>query len=52
MIDCTCSMEKEFNELICMNLRIVLFLIVNEFGSCHSYVCGLLTRGTKDSFLD
>ena len=42
-IDNECSLEKEFTELICMNLLIVLYLTINQVYSCHGYVCGHLT---------
>ena len=43
MIDSGCSLEKEFTELIRMNLRMVLYLIVNQVDSCHGCVCSPLT---------
>ena len=42
-IDSGCSLKKEFIELICMNPRMVLYLIVNQVDSCHNCVCSLLT---------
>ena len=38
-----CSLEKELIELIYMNPRIVLYLIINQIDSCHSCVYGHLT---------
>ena len=37
------SLDKEFNDLICMNPLIVLYLIVYQFDSYHDYICGLFT---------
>ena len=37
-IDSGCSLEKEFTELIHMNPKIVLYLIVNQVNSCHNCV--------------
>ena len=42
-IDSGCSLEKEFNELIRMNPRIVLYLTVNQVDSYHGCVCDTLT---------
>ena len=42
-IDSGYSLEKDFTKLICINLLIVLCQIVNQVGSCHSYICGPLT---------
>ena len=42
-IDSGCSLEKEFTELICMNLGMVLCQIFNQVDSCHSCVRGPLT---------
>ena len=42
-IDSGCSLEKEFTELIHMNLWMVLYLTVNQVDSCHGCVCGPLT---------
>ena len=42
-IDSGCSLEKEFTELTCMSLLMVLYLTVNHVDSCHGCVCGLLT---------
>ena len=42
-INSSCSLEKEFTELICMNHRMVLYLTINQVDSCHGYVCGPLT---------
>ena len=47
-IDSECSLEKEFTELIRINPRMVLYLIVNQVYSCHGCVCGPLTWDTKD----
>ena len=37
-IDSWGSLEKEFTKLIYMNPLMVLYLIVNQFDSCHSYI--------------
>ena len=37
------SLEKEFTELISINLRIVLYLTINHVDSCHDDVCDPLT---------
>ena len=42
-IESVCSLEKEFIELIRMNLSIVLYLTINQVDSCHGFVCGPLT---------
>ena len=42
-IDSECSLEKEFTELICTNLLMVLYLTVNQVDSCHDCVFGPLT---------
>ena len=42
-IDSGCSLEKEFTELIRMNLLIVLCQIVNQVDSCHGCIRGSLT---------
>ena len=42
-IDSECSLEKEFIELICKNLWIVLYLAIYQAYSFHSCVCGPLT---------
>ena len=42
-IDCGCSLEKEFTELIFMNPSMILYLTINQVDSCHNYVCGPLT---------
>ena len=47
-IDSGCSLEKEFTELICMNPWVLLYLIVNQVGSCYSCICGSLSWDTKD----
>ena len=47
-IDSGCSLEKWFTELICMNPWMLLYVIVNQFDSCHGCVCGPLTWDTKD----
>ena len=47
-IDSGCSLEKEFTELIYMNLWMVLYITVNEVVSCHGCVCGPLTWDSKD----
>ena len=47
-IDSGYSLEKEFTELICMYLQMVLYLIVNQFNICHGYVYGPLTWDTKN----
>ena len=41
-IDSGCSLEKDFTELIRMNPRMVLYLIVNHVDSCHGCVYGPL----------
>ena len=33
-----CSLENEFNELICMNPLVVLYLTINQVDSCHGFV--------------
>ena len=43
MTDIECSLEKEFIELICMNLLMVLYQTVNQVYSCHEYLRGPLT---------
>ena len=47
-IDSGCSLEKEFSELIRMNLWMVLYRIVDQVYSCHGCVCGPLTWDAKD----
>ena len=42
-IDNGCSLKKKFTELIYMNPRMVLYLIVNQVDSCHSRLCDPLT---------
>ena len=42
-IDSGCSLEKDYIELIRMNLLMVLYLTFNQVDSCHGYVCGPLT---------
>ena len=42
-IDNGYSLDKEFNDLICMNPLIVLYLIVYQVDSYHDYICGLFT---------
>ena len=42
-IESECSLEKEFTELIRMNPRTVLYLIIDQVDSCHDCVCGPLT---------
>ena len=46
-IDTGCSLEKEFIKFICMNPRMILYLIVNQLHLCHDYVCDSLTLYTK-----
>ena len=38
-IDSRRTLEKEFAELIRMNLLMVLYLIFNQVYSCHGCVC-------------
>ena len=47
-IDSGYSFEKEFAELIRMNLWMVLYLTVNQVDPYHGCVCGPLTWDTKD----
>ena len=42
-IDSESFLEKVFNELICINFLMVLYLIINQVDSCHDCVCGPLT---------
>ena len=42
-IDSGSSLEKEFTELIHMNLLMIFYLTVNQVDSCHGCVCGPLT---------
>ena len=42
-IDSENFLEKVFNELICINFLMVLYLIINQVDSCHDCVCGPLT---------
>ena len=42
-IDNGCYLEKEFTELIYMNISMVLYLTVKHVDSCHDCVCGPLT---------
>ena len=37
------SYEKEFTEFIHINLRMVIYLTVNQVNSCRVYICGSLT---------
>ena len=37
-IDIECSLKKEFTELILLNPLMVLYLIVNQVDSYHSYI--------------
>ena len=46
-IDNRWSLEKEFIELIRMNLWMVLYLPINQVNSCHGCVCGILTWDAK-----
>ena len=47
-IDSECSLEKEFTELIHMNLWMVLYLTANQVDSWQGCVYGPLTWDTKD----
>ena len=42
-IDSGYSLKKEFTKLFCMNMRMVLYQIVNQFNTCHNCVHGPLT---------
>ena len=42
-IESECFLEKDFTELIHMNLSMVLYLNFNQFDLCHSCVCAPLT---------
>ena len=42
-INSGCSLKKEFTQLICINLCMVLYLIVSQVDTCHDFVCGPLT---------
>ena len=48
-IDSGYSLENEFTELIRMNPKIILYLIVNWVDSCHSFLCCPLTETPKTS---
>ena len=39
-IDSWFFLEKEFTELIRINPKMILYLIVNQVDSCHNCVCG------------
>ena len=42
-IDSGCSLEKKFTKFVCMNPKMVLYLIINQVDSDHNYVCDPLT---------
>ena len=39
-IDSGCFLKKYFIKYICMNLRTILYLIINQVYSFHDYVHG------------
>ena len=41
--DSGCALEKEFIELIYMNLLTILYKIMNHVYSCHGFVLNPLT---------
>ena len=43
-----CALEKEFIELIYMNLLTILYQIMNQVDSCHGFGLNPLTWDTKD----
>ena len=42
-IDSGCSLQREFTELICTNLGMVLYQMVDQVYSCHDCVFSPLT---------